>query len=200
MTCKDPGPVLNNSRISYFVNDMGIFISNFRKMRYTGLSVVFCTLVIILPSCKVSYSFSGASTGALSTVSVQYFQDRSTLAPVTAAQRITDALKDYIQSQTKLKMVNGMGDANFEGEIRVYDGQRPVAISGDDQASLNRFTITVFVKYTNSQDQKLSFEQTFSQFQDYDSRRSFQEVEDDLTAEIVKLIIEDIFNRAFVNW
>jgi hypothetical protein len=169
-------------------------------MRYIGLSILFFALTLISSSCKVNYSFSGASTGSLSTVSVQYFQDRSNLAPVNLAQTFTDELRDFIQRQTKLSLINGLAEANFEGEVRIYDGQRPVAISGNDQASLNRFTIAVNIKFTNSQDPKQNFEQTFSQYQDYDSRRSFQEVESELTGEIVKLIVEDIFNRAFVNW
>ena len=169
-------------------------------MRYISLSTLFFMLGVISSSCKVSYSFSGANTGNLSTVSVQYFQDRSNLAPVSLPQTFTDELRDFIQRQTKLTLINDIGEANFEGEIRIYDGQKPVAISGNDQASLNRFTISVNVKYTNSKDPKLNFEQTFSQYQDYDSRRSFPEVEAELTQEIVKLIVEDIFNRAFVNW
>jgi hypothetical protein len=169
-------------------------------MRYIGLSILFFALTLMSSSCKVNYSFSGATTENLSTVSVQYFQDRSNLAPVNLAQTCTDELRDFIQRQTKLSLINGLAEANFEGEIRIYDGQRPVAISGNDQASLNRFTIAVNIKFTNSQDPKQNFEQTFSQYQDYDSRRSFQEVESELTGEIVKLIVEDIFNRAFVNW
>lgn len=169
-------------------------------MRYIRLSLLFFALTFIFSSCKVSYSFSGANTGTLSTVSVQYFQDRSNLAPVSLPQTFTDELKDFIQRQTRLTLINDLGEANFEGEIRIYDGQKPVAISGNDQASLNRFTISVNVKYSNSKDPKLNFEQTFSQYQDYDSRRSFPEVEAELTQEIVKLIVEDIFNRAFVNW
>jgi hypothetical protein len=169
-------------------------------MRYPGISILLFILAIVPSSCKISYSFSGASTGTLSTVSVQYFQDRSSLAPVTLAQTFTDKLRDFIQRQTKLTLVNGVAEANFEGEVRIYDGQKPVAISGNDQASLNRFTIAVNIKYTNSKDPKLNFEQTFTQYQDYDSRKSFQEVESELSGEIVDLIVEDIFNRAFVNW
>ena len=156
--------------------------------------------IATLQACKVSYSFSGASTGNLETVSVQYFVDRSNLAPPNLPQTVTNALKDMIQRQTKLTMINGLAEANFEGEIRIYDGQRPVAISGDDVASLNRFTIAVKVKYSNSLDPDLDFEETFSQYQDYDSKRSFQDVENELSEDIIDQIIEDIFNRAFVNW
>ena len=156
--------------------------------------------IVILQGCKVSYSFTGASTGNLETVSVQYFVDRSNLAPPNLSQTVTDELKDMIQRQTKLILINGLAEANFEGEIRIYDGQRPVAISGDDVASLNRFTIAVKVKYSNSLDSELDFEETFSQYQDYDSKRSFQDVESELAEDIIDQIIEDIFNRAFVNW
>jgi hypothetical protein len=157
-------------------------------------------LAVSAYSCRINYSFSGASTANLNTVSVQYFQDRSNLAPPNLAQTFTDELKDFIQSQSRLTLINGIADANFEGEIRIYDGQRPVAISGDDLATLNRFTIAVKIKYTNSQDSKQNFDETFTQYQDYDSRSSFQDVEAELTETIVKQIVEDIFNRAFVNW
>jgi len=170
------------------------------KMSLTRLLIILLFLTASVSSCKVSYSFSGASTGNLSTVSVQYFQDRSNLAPPTLAQIFTDELKDFIQRQTRLMLINGVADANFEGEIRIYDGQRPVAISGNDLATLNRFTISVRIKYTNSNDPEQNFNETFTQYQDYDSRSSFQEVEAELSETIVKLIVEDIFNRAFVNW
>ena len=169
-------------------------------MQFIRLLILFLFLLTSASSCKVNYSFSGASTGNLSTVAVQYFQDRSSLAPPTLPQVFTDELKDFIQRQTKLILVNGAADANFEGEISIYDGQRPVAISGDDMASLNRFTIAVRVRYINAQDPDQNFEETFTQYQDYDSRSSFQDVESELTESIVKQIIEDIFNRAFVNW
>jgi hypothetical protein len=162
--------------------------------------IVIISFALLLQACKVSYSFTGANTGNLETVSVQYFVDRSNLAPPNLPQYVTDELKDMIQSQTKLNLVNGLAEANFEGEVRIYDGQRPVAISGDDVASLNRFTIAVKVKYTNSLDPDMDFEETFSQYQDYDSKMSFQNVENELKEDIVKQIIEDIFNKAFVNW
>lgn len=170
------------------------------EMSLIRLLIIFLFFVASASSCKVSYSFSGASTSNLSTASVQYFQDRSNLAPPNLAQTFTDELKDFIQRQTKLILINGIADANFEGEIRIYDGQRPVAISGDDLATLNRFTIAVKIKYTNSKDPDQNFDETFTQYQDYDSRSSFQDVETELSETIIKQIIEDIFNRAFVNW
>jgi len=162
------------------------------------LLVVSCSAV--LTGCKVSYSFSGASISPqVKTVSVQYFQNRASLVQPGLSQFLTDALIDKCKSQTNLQSVNGIGDVNFEGEISDYY-TRPNTIAADNEAATNRFTITVKVKFTNSVDPDLSFEQTFSRYEDYNSNQDLSQVEKPLTDKIVEIIVEDIFNQAFVNW
>ena len=160
---------------------------------------IFIMAAILLDSCKISYSFSGANTGNLSTVSVQYFQNRAALAPPTLSQYFTEEYRDLCERQTNMSLVNGTGDAHFEGEITTYT-TRAMAISGADRAALTRFTIGIRVRYTNALDPDLSFEETFSQYRDFESNLAFESVKDDLTEEIIEEIAEDIFNRAFVNW
>jgi hypothetical protein len=162
--------------------------------------LMFVLAVSGLTGCKVSYSFSGASISPqVKTVSVQYFQNRAPLVQPGLTQYLTDALLDKCKAQTSLKVVNGMGDVNFEGAITDYN-TRPQAIAADAQAALNRFTITVKVKFVNSVDPDLSFEQSFSRYQDYNSNLDLSQVEADLSTKIIDQIIEDIFNQAFVNW
>jgi hypothetical protein len=168
-------------------------------MRTLTFILLLAVASLVMTSCKVSYSFSGASTGTLKTVSVAYFQNRSALAPPTLSQYFTEALRDLCQKQTNLNLVSGTGDANFEGEITAYS-TRPMAISGGEQVELTRFTIAIRVRYTNIQNDKLSFEDTFSQYRDFGSTQSFESVQADLTEKIIEDITEDIFNRAFVNW
>lgn len=159
-------------------------------------------LAIIIPvvsGCRVSYSFTGASTEGLKTVSIQYFQNRAGIIQPGLSQLLTDALIDKCKSQTSLGIVNGLGDANFEGEISDYN-TKPLTVSADAIAAVNRFTITVKVKFTNAADPDLSFEQTFSRYADYDSALPLSQVEGDLSGQIIELIVEDIFNKAFVNW
>jgi hypothetical protein len=172
--------------------------------RMKSVKGIFPVMLILamagLTGCKVSYSFTGASISPqVKTVSVQYFQNRAPLVQPGLTQYITDALLDKIKAQTSLKVTNGMGDVNFEGEITDYN-TRPQAIAADAQAALNRFTITVKVKFTNSVDPDLNYEQSFSRYQDYNSNLDLSQVEADLSVKIIDLIIEDIFNQAFVNW
>jgi Lipopolysaccharide-assembly len=164
--------------------------------------IIFALAIVLLPvlnSCKVSYSFTGASTTGLRTVSIQYFQNRASLVQPGLSQSLTDALIDKCKAQTNLNVVNGIGDANFEGEITDYS-TRPLTVSAEAVAAMNRFTITVKVKFTNAADPDLSFEQLFSRYEDYDSSKNLSDVEQDLSQKIIEMIVEDIFNRAFVNW
>jgi hypothetical protein len=168
-------------------------------MKYRFHTALMVMLVVLTTSCKVKYSFSGANTGVLETVSIDYFRNRSALAPPILGQYITEEFRDLCERQTNLSLISGPGDAHFEGEITIYT-TRAMAITGNDQAALTRFTIGVKVTYTNNLDPELSFEQTFSQYRDYESTLQFESVQSELTDAIIEEINEDIFNRAFVNW
>ncbi|HEC43118.1 MAG TPA: hypothetical protein ENI20_09850 [Bacteroides sp.] len=167
-------------------------------MRITQLIFV-ALMALIVTSCKMSYSFSGASTGTLETVSVNYLQNRAALAPPVLSQFVTEELRDLCERQTNMNLVTGPGDAHFEGEITAYS-TRPMAIGGADQVELTRFTIGIRIRFININDDELSFEETFSQFRDYESGQSFESIQAALTELIIEDITEDIFNRAFVNW
>ncbi|OFY84161.1 MAG: hypothetical protein A2V46_02595 [Bacteroidetes bacterium RBG_19FT_COMBO_42_7] len=173
-----------------------------RNIRAAGAALItYLTCVLfILNGCKITYSFSGASISPdVKTLSVQYFQNRADLVQPGLSQYITDALTDKCKAQTNLSLVNGIGDVDFEGEITNYNTV-PLTIAADAQAATNRFTITVKVKLTNSVDPDLSYDQTFSRYADYDSSLDLAQVEKELSEDIVELLIEDIFNKAFVNW
>ena len=164
------------------------------------LLLLITSLTILIYGCKISYSFTGASISPdVKTISIQYFQNRASLVQPGLSQNITDALIDKCKSQTNLSLVNGLGDVNFEGEITDYN-TRPLTVSADAEAAVNRFTITVKVKFTNATDPELSYEQSFSRYEDYDSALDLSQVEEDLSGKIIEMIVEDIFNRAFVNW
>lgn len=157
-------------------------------------------LLLIFQSCKIGYSFNGASIPAdAKTVSVQYFPSYATLAGPLLSQNFTETLKDFMASQTKLNLTDRNADMVFEGSITGYSTS-PVAIQSNDQAALNRLTITINVKFTNGKDEKKSFEQSFSRFADYPSSQSLSSVENDLIKTINKQLVEDIFNKAFNNW
>jgi hypothetical protein len=163
------------------------------------LPLIMIAIAVLFHGCKMSYSFSGASTTGLNTFSVVYFQNRAPVVQPGLSQYLTDELIDKCKAQTSMKYSTSIGDASFEGEITDYN-TRPLTVAADAQAAMNRFTITVKVKFTNSVEPDNSFDQTFSRYQDYNSTLDLSQVEKELSQKIVEMIVEDIFNMAFVNW
>jgi hypothetical protein len=162
---------------------------------FIGLAVM-----LTFSYCKVNYSFTGASIPPeVKTIFIDYFVNNASLVEPTLSQKLTDAFRDKFSTETSLVMVTTSGDLNLEGSIRDYRTQ-PVAIQADDQAAMNRLTITIEVTYENTVDEKMSFKSTFSRYADYSSSQNLADVQETLIEEINTMLVEDVFNKAVVNW
>ena len=148
--------------------------------------------------CKIS--LSGASTTPeMKTVSVQYFPNNAALVQPTLSQSLTEALKERLIAETNMSLVEQNGDLSFEGAITGY-AVSPVAIQQNETAAMNRLSVNIHVKFTNYVNEKLSFETNFMRYEDYLSTDDLSAVEDQLIKSISDQLVEDIFNKALVNW
>jgi hypothetical protein len=156
-------------------------------------------LIFTFSSCH-TYSFTGASIAPdVKTVTIQYFPNNAPLIQPSLSQVFTEKLKDRFVSQTNLNLINKGGDLYFEGTITGYD-IKPMAIQGNDQAALNRLTITVNVKFINKKHEKQNYETAFTSYTDYASTLNLSSVEDDLIKIVTTQLVGDIFNKAVINW
>ena len=163
------------------------------------IAVLVLALALVCQGCGI-YSFSGASIPAeAKTVSVDYFPNHAQLVNPLLSNNFTNALRDAMTNQTTLDMVDTGGDLAFEGEITDYR-TAPTAITSGQTAAMNRLTITVKVRFSNRIDDTKDFEQTFSRYEDYPSDQDLNSVQESLTTTIVEQLVEDIFNKALVNW
>ena len=162
------------------------------------VAALMLTLAWICHGCGI-YSFSGASIPAeAKTISVDYFPNHAQLVNPLLSENLTTALRNAMTSQTTLDLIESGGDLAFEGEITDYR-TTPVAITGQT-AAMNRLTITVTVSFSNRIDDSKDFEQSFSRYEDYPSDQDLNSVQETLTTTIVDQLVEDIFNKALVNW
>ena len=163
--------------------------------------LLLCT--VLLSGCifmKGGYSLSGASIPeAAKTFSVAYFPNNAPMVSPALSTTLTEALKDKFSRQTKLQLVEDGGDFAFEGEITGY-ASTTASVSSDNNALLNRLTITVRVKFTNAVDPNASFVQTFTQFTEYDSQQLLTDIQTQLDEEVVKQLVTDIFMASASNW
>ncbi len=167
-----------------------------------SLWLVACSLA--LTGCG-NYSFNGTNIDpSVRTISVATIQNVSPQGPSFLTQRFTEDLKDYFQRNTNLRLVPRDGDLQFDGSIVAYDFA-PAAIQqvgGVSQASSNRLTIQVKIRFTNSKDDKQSFEQVFQNYDDYPGTRNIATINADPSAvrTTTNKIITDIFNKSVANW
>ena len=109
--------------------------------------------MLLLTGCRMSVSLTGGTVDPRAkTVAITTFPNNASLVNPTLSQSFTTALKDKIQAQTPLTIVNSNGDYTIEGEIVDYS-VNPVAIQGNDTPAMNRLTITVRVRFSNKFDE-----------------------------------------------
>lgn len=167
----------------------------------SSIFFVLATILFAFTACKINYSFTGASIPIeAKSVSIATFPNMAPLINPNLSNTLTEALRDKFMTQTSLQLVQYNGDLHFEGTITAYNTKPMNIQAGSDEAAQNRLTIGIKIKFVNTIEPESSFETTFSQFSDYNSDRNFEEVENALVDEIIIKLVDDIFNKAVVNW
>lgn len=176
-------------------------MSNFKYKSNFITYIIAAFLLFTFHGCGVKYSLGGGTIPEnMKTYSVEIFENISPFVSATLSQTFTEGLKERIRTQSKLSQVNQDGDAMFSGVITNYAITPAAVEAGTDWAALNRLSITVKVKYVNRKDDtgESDFEDSFTQFKEFRGQISANESQ--LNSEIVKMLTEDVFNRAFNNW
>lgn len=158
-------------------------------------------LVLVVVSCTVSYKFTGASIDytRVKTISITQFQNRAPYQWAPMTTMLNEALNDAFVQQTKLQQVTRNGDLHLDGEITAYD-QFNKSISSDGYSSLVQLKMTVNVRFTNNTNHDEDFERNFSATRDFDASQSLDSVQEELVTQMIKEIVDAIFNAAVANW
>ena len=167
--------------------------------RWAKVGVV--CLAMLLTACSVSYKFNGASIDYSKTKTIQIadFPIRSSYVWGPMGPIFNNELKNQFADHTKLSQVKRNGDLKLEGEITKYE-QRNKAVTADGYSAQTELSMTVNVRFTNNKDHDKDFEQSFTAQQSYDSTLSLNAVQEDLVTQMVKDLVEQIFNKAVADW
>lgn len=169
---------------------------------------------LLLSSCSITVNMTGARIHeSLKTIQIETFVDVSGNGAPDAGQKVTEALKDFFQTNSRLKIVNP-GDPEpvdliLTGEISKYE-VISVGYSGNstsESASLNRLNMGVKASleclieieedgYDVGYDNK-SFANTNAEFS---ADEDFTSKEAELVDEAIEQIVQEMFTKSFSSW
>ena len=169
-----------------------------QKMKYIKL-ILIAIVLLSINSCNV-YNFTGTGKIDAKTFQVNFFQNNAQLIEPGIDRTFTLTLQELIQNQTNLNLAKSGADLTYEGEIVDYRVS-PMTATADQQASQNRLTIRVNVRFTNKNKEADNFEKTFDFYYDYPAA---QQLNGSTLNSAIKVIYEritqDVFNASLAKW
>lgn len=160
--------------------------------------IVYLLVVMATLSCGI-YTFSGISIQSdVKSISVEAIENKAMRVNPALSNALTEALIDQYRRFTSLE-IEDEGDMVVSGVVTSYE-LTSLAVTAQEQPSMNRLTVQVRIKFENKKYPKDNFEKSFAAFEDYPSLSSFDSVESTIVDEIVKKLVKDIFNNTVARW
>ncbi|MBD1396263.1 LptE family protein [Pontibacter sp. JH31] len=163
-------------------------------------------LVVMLAVCCTScgvYSFTGTSISPdIKTISIQNFVNSSGEGPSNLTQVVTNNFKNYYQRNTNLTVLQRDGDLQLEGQIISFT-LTPNAVQREgniDQATLNRLTLGVQIRFTNTKDPEQDFDQQFTITQEFPQDVDITRIPQASIEQMTERLVADVFNKTVANW
>ena len=152
-------------------------------------------------ACSVSYKFTSTSIDytRIKTIEIADFPLRSAYVWAPMHSMFNNELADAFATQTKLSQVKRQGDLQLSGEIVDYS-QFNKAVSADGYSNQTQLKMTVNVRFVNNKKHADDFERRFTASAEYDSSQQLTAVQEELVAQMIKDIVDQILNATVANW
>ena len=168
----------------------------------TLTAILFCSLLLFTFSCSTcKYGFRDTSPipEEVKTFRVNPLENRATYINTQLAPQLAERLKQKIINTTRLKQTNS-DDAHYD--ISGYISDYSVTTTGitNQNASTNRLNVSFHLIFKNTLDDKKNQEADITRSFDFPATQSLAQAEASLTSDIIKNIVDEIFNKIFSNW
>ena len=161
----------------------------------------FTLLVVVMSSCRISYSFRSTSIDYTinPTISIDHFINQSPLVFSPLEQRFNEAVQDMFTRNTRLQIIPNNASMELEGEIVGYT-LTPLAVADDAFAAETRLTMSVRFRFRNNATEEPEQQQTISANRVFPASVMLDQVQDQLVEELIREIVDQIFNATMTSW
>jgi hypothetical protein len=165
---------------------------------------VFIILLIFAFACihgSCNYSFKGASPPeGIKTIYIPAFSDQSGFGLPTLSEDMTALLKNkFINDNTLEYEEKTKADGMLECVIKSIIDE-PLVVTGNEQVSRRKVTITVSVDFTNLKKQKNVWKRDFTNWGEYESSSGGFSKRDEGIKSAEDKITDDILIDVISNW
>jgi outer membrane lipopolysaccharide assembly protein LptE/RlpB len=157
-------------------------------------------LVFLFVGCKV-YKFNQVSIPPeIKTVRLLPIENKARYINTQLSPQLTDRLRQKIVSQTNLTQVNG-DNADYEISAFVSNYDVTTSAISAQQVATNRLTVGVSItlldrKTPNAEPKNFSVSRSF----DFSANLTLPQAEQRLNDEMIRNLVDEIFNRIFSDW
>jgi outer membrane lipopolysaccharide assembly protein LptE/RlpB len=150
-------------------------------------------------TCKYSFKDTSPIPVEVKNFRVNFFENRAQYINSQLSPQLTEKLKQKIINTTRLRQINS-DDANYDisGYISQYYTST-ISISGNNSSG-NRLTVGFHLIFKNNLDDQKNFEADIARTYDFDANLSLSQAESNLNNDMIKDLVDDIFNKIFSNW
>lgn len=168
------------------------------KLKVFLILVSLCTLNMFA-TCKYGFKDAAPIPVEVQTFRVNYFENRAQYINSRLSPDLTEKTKQKIIGTTRLRQTNS-DDAHYD--ISGYVSNYYTTTSGitANNAATNRLHVGFHLSFKNTLDNSKDFEADLSRTFDFSANISLDQAEISLQEEIVRNVVDEIFNRIFSNW
>lgn len=167
------------------------------------LKVFFFLLMLatlnMFATCKYGFRDAAPIPVEVKTFRVNYFENKAQYVNSRLSPDLTEKLKQKIIGTTRLRQTNS-DDAHYDISGYVSNYYTTTAGISGNNAATNRLHVGFHLTFRNTLDDTKNFEADLMRTFDFSAFLSLDQAEITLQDEIVKNVVDEIFNRIFSNW
>jgi outer membrane lipopolysaccharide assembly protein LptE/RlpB len=171
----------------------------FFKQMIRSIALALILFVFGFSTCKYSFKDTSPIPLEVKTFRVNYLGNKARYINPQLSPQLTEKLKQKVIGNTRLRQTN---DDNAHYDISGYVSDYSVTTTGisGNTASNNRLSVSFHLIFKNTLDEKKNIETDVSSTFDFSSQKSLSEAENALNEDIVRNLVDAIFNKIFSNW
>ncbi|MEJ7586478.1 MAG: LPS assembly lipoprotein LptE [Ferruginibacter sp.] len=161
-----------------------------------------CLLLLVVfnfATCKYSFKDTSPIPEEVKTFRINYFENKARYVNPQLSPQLTERMKQKVIGNTRLRQTN---DDNAHYDISGYVSDYTVSTSGisGNNASSNRLSVSFHLVFKNTLDETKNFETDVSNNFDFPATQTLETAQAGLFPDIIKNIVDAVFNKIFSNW